>query len=132
MCLAASLLAWGTAEAVQSSKSAWSGVYTVEQAARGEKLYFDRCSMCHGDDLGGRERAPALAGSQFLDAWHGKTLKRLLDRIGTMPPGGTPPAAGEAIDLLAYLLSASELPSGAALPSDPALLADITIERTKP
>jgi len=39
-------------------RSAWSRVYTDEQAMAGEKIYYARCSSCHGDELGGIERAP--------------------------------------------------------------------------
>jgi mono/diheme cytochrome c family protein len=115
-----------------SPQSAWAGVYTDAQATAGEKIYFDKCASCHGDDLAGRERAPALAGPQFLDAWHGKDLRRMLDRIEEMPPGA-PVKAPESIDLLAYLLYSAEMPAGStSLPADRARLAEITVERTKP
>jgi mono/diheme cytochrome c family protein len=114
------------------SVSVWSGVYTASQAMAGEKIYFARCSMCHGDELEGRERAPALAGAQFLDGWNGKDLRRLLDRIAEMPPG-EPVSPGDAVDVLAFLLQTSEMPSGqTALPTDRAKLAEITFERQKP
>ena len=109
-----------------------SGVYSAAQAAAGEKVYFARCSMCHGDELEGRERAPALAGAQFLDGWNGKDLRRLLDRIAEMPPG-EPVSPGDAVDVLAFLLQTSEMPSGqTALPTDRTKLAEITFERQKP
>ena len=115
------------------SKSVWSGVYTTPQADAGEKIYFARCSTCHGDDLGGREQAPALAGSQFLDSWHGKDLRRLLDRVLTMPPGEKPVTNAEAVELVAFLLRSSELPGGStALPAERARLIEIMIERAKP
>ena len=63
------------------SRGRLSGVYTAAQADAGEKVYFDQCVTCHGDDLGGRERAPALAGAPFVDSWSGKDLRRLLERI---------------------------------------------------
>ena len=69
-----------------TSRSSWSGVYTTAQAAAGEKIYGDKCASCHGADLAGIERAPALAGGTFLDSWHGRDLRRLLERIETMPP----------------------------------------------
>ena len=120
--------------AAQQSRSVWSGVYTTAQADAGEKMYYARCVTCHGDDLGGREQSPALAGSQFLDAWHGKNLRRLLERIEEMPPGDPKKiSTAEAVDLLAFLLRMSEMPSGAtALPADRAPLAEITFERAKP
>src|SRR5687768_8214890 len=113
------LLVWATLATAQST-SVWSGVYTAGQADAGEKIYFARCASCHGDDLGGIERAPALAGAAFLETWHGKDLRRLLDRIDSMPP--TEPKSlspTDAVAVLAFLLRTSEMPSGpTALPTD--------------
>src|SRR6187200_185142 len=67
-------------------RSTGSGVYTAEQAAAGEKIYVDKCASCHGPDLAGIERAPALAGSVFFDSWRGRDLLRLRDQIDAMPP----------------------------------------------
>lgn len=129
-CVGAFALVWVALAAAQS-RSAWSGVYTTAQADAGEQVYFDRCVACHGDELGGVERAPALAGAAFLDSWHGKNLRRLLERIETMPPG-EPLSSAQAVDVLAFLLRASEMPSGStALPADRAQLTDITFERAR-
>jgi mono/diheme cytochrome c family protein len=115
-----------------ATRSVWSGVYTATQALAGETIYFERCVSCHGDDLGGRERAPALAGPQFLEAWHGKNLRRMLERIEEMPPGA-PVSSAEGVNLLAFLLYSSEIPGGPeTLPADRARLAEITFERAKP
>jgi mono/diheme cytochrome c family protein len=131
VCVAGFVLACTTLAASQP-RSVWSGVYAAEQAIAGEKIYFARCATCHGDDLGGVERAPALAGAGFLDAWHGKNLRRLLERIETMPPDA-PLSSAEAVDVLAFLLSTSEMPSGStALPNDRTRLAEITFERSRP
>jgi mono/diheme cytochrome c family protein len=115
-------------------KSVWSGVYTPQQAAAGEKIYFDRCASCHGDDLAGVERAPAVSGAAFLDSWHGKTLRKLLERIEAMPPDEpSVVSTAEATDVLAFILYSLEIPSGTtALPADRAQLGEITVERTKP
>lgn len=108
------------------------GVYTAAQAAAGEKIYFERCAACHGDDLGGRERATALTGTQFNDAWTGKDLRQLYDRIETMPP--TAPKslpASDYVALLAFLLRNAGMPAGpAALPADRAQLARLSFGRT--
>ena len=112
-------------------RSAWSGVYTDDQATAGEKIYYAKCSSCHGDELGGIERAPALAGAQFLEGWRGKTLRRLLDRIDEMPPSEPKSlSSADAVAVLSFLLRSSEMPSGPApLPADRAQLGDITIDR---
>jgi len=127
------ILACATLAAQQSppSRSSASGVYTADQASTGEKIYFDKCASCHGADLGGIERAPALAGSSFVDSWQGKDLRRLRDRIDTMPP--TAPRSisdADATALIAFLLRASEMPSGTAtLTRDREQLARITFDR---
>ena len=127
----AAALGGGASQRVTTT-SVWSGVYTADQAAAGEKVYFAQCSSCHGDDLAGRERAPALAGPQFLDAWHGKHLRLMLERIQEMPPGA-PVSAADGLNVLAFLLYSSEMPAGSTpLPPDRARLAEITFERTKP
>ena len=127
------ILACATLAAQQSqqSRSSASGVYTADQASAGEKIYFEKCASCHGADLAGIERAPALAGSSFVDSWQGKDLRRLRDRIDTMPP--TAPKSisdADAAALIAFLLRASEMRSGTAtLPSDRDQLARITFDR---
>ena len=127
----ATMVVLGCVALVQAApRSVWSGVYTDDQAAAGEKIYYARCSSCHGDELGGIERAPALAGSPFLDAWRGRNLRRLVDRIDEMPP--TEPKSlspADAVAVAAFLLRSSEMPSGPnPLPADRALLGDITFE----
>src|SRR5262245_26532082 len=62
-------------------------VYTPEQAARGAGLYQRACRECHGDDLEGREKSPALAGPAFAQRWEGATLKTLFEHMEQMPPG---------------------------------------------
>ena len=106
-------------------------VYSAEQAAAGEKIYFAQCAVCHGDDLAGREKATALAGVQFSDAWNGKDLRRLLDSIETMPP--TAPKSlpqSQYLAVLAFLLRNAGMPEGStALPGDRAQLARMLFGR---
>ena len=120
---------------VQATKSVWTGVYTAEQAARGGDLYRSKCADCHGDDLEGRERAPALAGGTFGQRWDGATLQKLFERMAEMPPDD--PAARlapkQSVDVLAFLLSANNIPAGkAALVADKDALAAITYHSQKP
>ena len=128
------MLTLGLSVVSAQSLSVWSGVYTEAQASAGEKTYFARCSSCHGDELEGREQAPALGGPQFLEAWHGKDLRRLLDRIQTMPPADPAPLTpAQSLEVMAFLLRAAEMPSGTVpLPPDRARLAEIRFDRAKP
>jgi mono/diheme cytochrome c family protein len=98
----------------QTTTSVWTGVYTTAQATRGTDLYQRVCSECHGDDLEGRERSPALAGSSFAQRWDGATLKKLFERMQEMPPGDPEKRLqpNQYADVLAFLLSANDVPAG--------------------
>src|SRR4030095_2868079 len=119
----------------QSTKSVWNGVYTAAQATRGTDLYNSVCVDCHGDDLEGREKAPALAGAAFAQRWDGATLRKLFERREEMPPDD--PAARlepkQYIDILAFLLSANNVPAGSQpLIVDKDALAAITYTSQRP
>jgi mono/diheme cytochrome c family protein len=95
--------------------SIWDGVYSEGQAGRGNTGFASHCASCHGASLGGTGEAPALVGPQFLSDFDGLSLGDLFDRIRTtMPqdkPGGLTRDAYA--DILAFLLQANGLPSGA-------------------
>jgi mono/diheme cytochrome c family protein len=113
----------------------WDGVYSEEQAARGEKVYAERCSRCHGDSLGGQEAAPALTGSTFYANWEGETLEALSDRIRTTMPQDKPGSLTRAqnADLVAYLLQVGSYPAGPmALDGQAGAMTAITIRMYKP
>src|SRR5229473_1932633 len=75
-------------ETASTSRSVWDGVYTEEQAKRGEELYRKECASCHGDTLVGGGGAAPLTGGAFLSNWNGLTVGDLFDRIRkTMPQG---------------------------------------------
>lgn len=113
------------------SRSVWDGVYTKQQAARGQSAYREECLKCHAENLMGGEAAPALAGDEFLHKWNGKTAGDLFELIRkTMPsedPGNL--SRRQYADILAYILSVNEFPGGQKeLESDTAPLNDIRIE----
>jgi len=115
-------------------RSVWEGIYTKEQASRGQAVYREECAKCHGENLGGGESSPALAGADFLSNWNGKSVGDMLERIiATMPaddPGNL--ARRQYADITAYVLSANEFPAGAKdLDSTPATLKDVAIEAKK-
>ncbi len=65
----------------------WTGVYSEAQLERGKVPFVGVCRRCHGDDLGGTRRGPALRGESFMTDWEGQDLERLFDKIrDTMPP----------------------------------------------
>jgi len=121
--------------AAQTPRTVWDGLYTEEQAARGEKLYAERCSKCHGDTLGGQEAAPALTGATFYSNWEGENLEALLDRIRTTMPQDKPGSLTrpQNADILAYILRVGSYPAGTvALEGQAGALSGITIRMYKP
>jgi S-disulfanyl-L-cysteine oxidoreductase SoxD len=98
----------------QPSRSVWDGVYTADQARRGEELYSAQCASCHGLTLNGGEMAPALAGGEFLSNWNGLTLGDLFDRIRKTMPADRPGTLSRAksADIVAHILSVNQFPAG--------------------
>ena len=98
----------------QENISIWNGVYTAEQAARGETVYTEACIACHGQDLGGNSNSPGLIGMGFMFIWEGRTLGALLEKIQTeMPtdrPGQLPKQ--DYLDVVAYILQKNSFTHG--------------------
>jgi quinoprotein glucose dehydrogenase len=92
----------------------WDGVFSAEQASRGEKLYADRCARCHGDGLQGVEAAPALIGTTFYATWDGETLDALFERMRSSMPQDAPGSLSRAqnADILAHMLKTGGYPAG--------------------
>ncbi len=93
------------------------GLYTEAQAMRGEELYATQCASCHGLELEGvPDLFPALIGDTFVQMWQERSVGELFEKvIVTMPaldPGVLTPE--QSADLVAYMLSTSNYPSGPA------------------
>jgi alcohol dehydrogenase (cytochrome c) len=90
------------------------GQQTAEQVTAGRVLYQSNCAGCHMPDLGGRNEAPQLAGSNFANAWGGRSTRDLLNTIQTtMPPGRAGSLApAEYINITAFILAANGAPAG--------------------
>lgn len=114
--------------------SVWSGIYTKEQAKTGGDLFWSNCVDCHGEDLAGREQAPALAGVAFKEKWDHATVRKLFDTVTQMPPDAPESlSTKQYADVVAFLLSANEFPAGTtALPDERGPLGDIEITFTPP
>ncbi|HVG86016.1 MAG TPA: c-type cytochrome, partial [Vicinamibacterales bacterium] len=78
-------------------KTVWDGVYSEEQATRGQAAYEAECASCHQPDFAGDGFAPGLAGPEFASAWNDLSVGDLFDRVRqSMPPsnpGSVPPAS---------------------------------------
>ena len=122
-------------ETAPTSRSVWDGVYTEEQAKRGEELYRKECASCHGDTLIGGGGAAPLTGGAFLSNWNGLTVGDLFDRIRKNMPQGSPGklTKQQDADILAYLLSFNKFPAGKTeLQKQVEFLREIRFESTKP
>lgn len=97
------------------------GVYTVEQATRGQALYATYCATCHGDQLLGRvdspgswRGSPALTGAIFTADWADLPLARLFERIRISMPQDAPGrlTRHQNADILAFILQQNGYPAG--------------------
>jgi len=116
-------------------RTVWDGVYSQEQAKRGEQLYRKECGSCHGSQLMGGESAPPLAGGEFLSNWNGLSVSDLAERIRKTMPSGRPGKLSrkENVDVIAFVFSANDFPAGdAELPEKPEQLKEIRVEMQKP
>jgi mono/diheme cytochrome c family protein len=123
-----------TAIAQQPTRSVWDGVYTDEQANRGQGLYKEHCASCHADTLTGGEMSPPLAGGDFLSNWNGLTLGELFERIRTTMPLNKAGKLTREVnaDITAYILSFNKFPAGKTeLPHSTEFLKQIRIETEK-
>jgi mono/diheme cytochrome c family protein len=123
----ASVVVLGSAiGAAQPSKSVNDGVFTAEQAARGEQIFKGKCGSCH---YPGR-----FTGEDLFKPWAGKPLAELFSVMReSMPednPGTLP--AQEYGDVVAYFLQLNKFPPGAdeLIGTDEAMAA-ILFERPK-
>jgi mono/diheme cytochrome c family protein len=117
------------------TKSIWEGIYTQEQATRGQGLYAQECASCHGGELNGGEMAPPLAGGEFLAGWDGLTVGDMFERIRISMPQNAPGSLSGAqnADILAFMFSANKFPVGTTeMPKEAPVLKEIKFEVKKP
>jgi S-disulfanyl-L-cysteine oxidoreductase SoxD len=112
------------------------GVFTAEQARRGQAAYTGPCDRCHGYKLDGAADdpdmlpAPPVAGPKFLRKWNGRTLAALVEYLSATMPANNPGylSADEWADIVAYMLATSGMPAGGAeLRSSREALASVVI-----
>ncbi len=121
-------------ETAKPPRSVWDGIYTEEQAKRGETLYNKECASCHREDTGGEE-ATALAGPAFLANWDGLTVGDLSERIRiSMPPNRQGRLSRRQVaDILGHMLKINRFPAGKSeLAPETEVLKQIRIEANKP
>ncbi len=104
-----------SAVAFAAGRTTLDGVYTKEQAERGQDAYTRNCAGCHQADLNGTGGAPPLRTSTFTENWREGYLSNLFHHVQTwMPPQnlkGTLPEQ-RYLDIVTYILAANEFPAG--------------------
>src|SRR5262245_11369987 len=83
----------------------WPGIYTEEQAKRGQVTYSQYCSVCHGEELNS-EMAPSLTGGDFTSNWADQSLGALFDKIQKTMPANSPGSlsGAQTADIIAFIL----------------------------
>ena len=125
----------GLAAIAQTTRTVWDGVYTEDQAKRGEGFYGKECASCHGGELTGGESAPPLAGDSFFANWNGLTLGDLFERIRISMPQNAPGSLSrqQNVDILAFILKVNQFPAGKTeLDRQTEILKQIKFDSTKP
>jgi mono/diheme cytochrome c family protein len=100
------------------------GVYTEDQANRGDDLAQSNCMACHSPG--------EWSNGRYIGLWDGRSVAELFDNLeGTMPydePGRL--TRQEYSDIIAYIFRLGDLPAGdVPLPSDADGLAQIQVVR---
>ena len=116
-CLLLSTLVAGRLVLGAAGRTVWDGVYSAAQAERGQEMYAQHCSSCHGDFLdgdGASGRVVALSGVAFADNWESASLNDLFAKIAKTMPRDAPGTlrSAETLDLVAFLLQFNGFPSG--------------------
>ena len=130
--MATVLVLHSTVHAQPPAKSIWDGIYTEEQAKRGQALYAQECASCHGGELTGGEMAPPLAGGEFLAGWDGLTVGDMFERIRISMPQNAPGSLSgqQNADILAFMFQAQKFPTGTTdLEKEAAILKQIKFEK---
>jgi quinoprotein glucose dehydrogenase len=100
------------ARAADNGKTILDGVYSSDQAARGQAAYTASCSACHLDDL--TAYRGALHGIAFVENFQGDSVDSLF-RVtkNTMPRDAPASLRDESyLDIIAYILQVNFYPSG--------------------
>jgi mono/diheme cytochrome c family protein len=115
---------------VPGSKTIWDGVFTEQQAQRGQQVYQRACAACHLDTLQGDTVSPPLIGSGFIARFTGQSAHEMVQNLRGSMPQNAPDSLGDRayIDLVSYLLKQNGSKTGALeLPLDVAELEKIAI-----
>ena len=94
-------------------RTIWDGVYTSEQADRGQLALQQRCTACHADS--------EWSSATFINRWAGRPILTLYDNIRLTMPYNAPAGLSreQYSDIVASMLRLNGAPPGdAPLPND--------------
>ena len=131
----AALVLSATVYAQDGTPSVWDGVYTDEQATRGEVRYEQECATCHLADLLGDGIAPALTGAAFDFRWSDLSVGDMFVSLRATMPQGAPASLSPQgyADIVGYILKRNDFPAGSnELPTDETTLNTIIIHAEPP
>ena len=97
----------------ENRKTVWDGVYTVEEAERGQAAFEVSCASCHGGE-DGRQPGSGFIGTSFMERWREYNLRSLFGLIRDTMPRDTPAGLSERtyLDIVARILAANSFPAG--------------------
>ena len=112
------------------SKTIWSGVYSAEQATRGEAQFETHRMECHAGDLNPQNSASRLVGERFMDRWRDEKLGYLFNFVSTSMPRRAPASLTESVylDIVSFLMRSNQFPAGSE-PLTKAAVENIQFER---
>lgn len=97
-------------------------VLTQAQVERASRLYGNRCTECHGEDLGGGVvGGPPLSGSYFAQRWAGRSVAELFEYTRARMPQDRPGSLSDQdyANLVALILRNNGVsPTGTELPAN--------------
>jgi mono/diheme cytochrome c family protein len=101
------------AQTPPAKNTLWDGLYSDEQASRGNAVFSSSCANCHSVDS--QEGRP-LTGKVFWDHYTQKTVGDLFTFIQKNMPNGAPGSLSEKTyaDLVAFVLKSNGVPAGTA------------------
>ena len=111
------------AAAPAGSISTLSGVYTEDQASRGNTIHNQNCTSCHGTEM--------YSGEAFTRRWATQPAFALYELIRTTMPADNPGSLTrkQYADIVAYVFKLNGSPAGRQeLPDDKAALEKIVIQ----
>ena len=100
--------------AQSESRTTRTGVYSREQASRGQQVFLGMCKNCHTPE--------SHTTPSFTAKWEGKPLSELFQYLRDQMPKNEPGSLNveEYADVLAYILQLNRMPSGQNdLPTEP-------------